>query len=403
MGTMPTAVLILPSATYRAADFLAAAATLHADVVVASEGVQALAGEMGDRFVRIDCARPAWSAERIAALAERRPVDAVVAADDQGVEVAARAAARLGLPHNPPDAVGATRDKAELRRRLAAAGVRQPRFALLPPGTGLAGLSFPVVVKPRTLSASRGVIRGDDPAALEAAVTRIRTLLADPEATLLVEEFVPGPEFAIEGLVTGGRLDVLAIFDKPDPLDGPYFEETLLVSPARVDPAGQAALESTAATAVAALGLTHGPVHAELRLSAGEAVVLEVAARSIGGLCGRALRFGLLGESLETVLLRHALGFPPRRPRPQAPAAGAMMLPIPEAGVLREVGGVAAARAVPGIVDLEITIGPGRPVVPLPEGDRYLGFLVARGARPDDVEAALREAHRRLDVVIDPA
>ncbi len=399
---MPTAVLILPSATYRAAEFLAAAETLHADVVVASEGGQALAAEMGDRYLRIDCARPEWSAARIARLAERRPVDAVVAADDQGVEIAAQAADLLGLPHNPPDAAAATRDKAELRRRLAAAGVRQPRFSPLPPGAELTGLAFPVVVKPRSLSASRGVIRADDPAALSAAAARIRTMLADPEATLLVEEFAPGREFAVEGLVTGGRLDVLAIFDKPDPLDGPYFEETLLVSPARVDPAGREALEAAAAAAVTALGLVHGPVHAELRLAAGDAVVLEVAARSIGGLCGRALRFGLLGESLEAVLLRHALGFPPQRPRPQAAAAGAMMLPIPQTGVLRAVGGQDAARAVPGIVDLEITIRPGRPVVPLPEGDRYLGFLVARGAGPDDVEAALREAHRRLDVVIDP-
>ncbi len=399
---MPTAVLILPSATYRAAEFMVAAATLHADVVVASEGGQALAAEMGDRYLRIDCTRPGWSAARIAELAERHPVDAVVAADDQGVEVAALAAARLGLAHNPPDAVAATRDKAELRRRLDAAGVRQPRFALLPPGGGVPPLGFPVVVKPRSLSASRGVIRADDPAALATAAGRIRAMLGDPEATLLVEEFVPGAEFAVEGLVTGGRLDVLAMFDKPDPLDGPYFEETLLVSPARVGAAGREALESAAAAAVAALGLEHGPVHAELRLSGSKAVVLEVAARSIGGLCGRALRFGLLGESLETVLLRHALGFAPRRPRPQAPAAGAMMLPIPAAGVLREVAGQDDARAVPGIVDVEITIGPGRPVVPLPEGDRYLGFVFARGAGPDAVEAALREAHRRLEVVIDP-
>ncbi len=401
---MPTAVLILPSATYRAADFLAAAETLHAEVVVASEGGQALAGKMGDRYLRIDCRRPEWSADRIVALAGRRPVDAVVAADDNGVEVAALAAERLGLAHNPVAAVAATRDKAEMRRLLAGGGVPQPSFAVAVPGEAVeavaAPLGFPVVLKPLTLSASRGVIRADDEGGATAAASRIRSMLGDDAAPLLVESFVAGPEFAVEALVTDGRLDVLAIFDKPDPLDGPYFEETLLVSPARVGAAGKAALTEATAQAVAALGLRHGPIHAELRLGTGGPAVLEVAARSIGGLCGRALRFGLLGESLETILLRHALGYPAARPRPQAPASGAMMLPIPAAGSLRAVHGLDDAAAVPGIAGIEITIPIGREVVPLPEGDRYLGFAFARGADADEVEATLREAHRRIAVVI---
>ncbi len=401
---MPTAVLILPSATYRAADFLAAAETLHADVVVASEGGQALAGEMGDRYLRIDCRRPEWSAGRIVALARRRPVAAVLAVDDNGVEVAARAAERLGLAHNPVAAVAATRDKAEMRRLLAAGGVPQPGFAVAMPGEAAeavaAALGFPVVIKPLALSASRGVIRADDEGGAATAASRIRGMLGDDAAPLLVERFAAGPEFAVEGLVTDGRLDVLAIFDKPDPLDGPYFEETLLVSPARVDPAGEAALTEATAQAVAALGLRHGPIHAELRLGTEGPVVLEVAARSVGGLCGRALRFGLLGESLETILLRHALGYPAARPRPQAHAAGAMMLPITAAGVLRAVHGLDDAAAVPGIAGVEVTIPIGREVVPLPEGDRYLGFVFGRGADADEVEAALREAHRRITVVI---
>ncbi len=400
---MPTAVLILPSSTYRAADFLAAAQTLHADVVVATEGSQALAGQMGDRLVRIDCRRPEWSADRVARL---EGIDAVVPVDDQGVEVAALAAARLGLAHNPPDAVAATRDKSAMRRRFAAAGVAQPAFRVAggpedDAATVAAELGFPVVVKPVSLSASRGVIRADDPAEAAAAAARIRRMVGDPAAPLLVERFTDGPEYAVEGLVTEGRVTVLATFDKPDPLDGPYFEETLLVSPARVSPQVGTALAETTQAAVTALGLRHGPVHAELRWHRGAAVVLEVAARSIGGLCGRALRFGLLGETLETVLLRHALGIPARAPSPAAPAAGAMMLPIPRAGTLVTVEGRAAAAAVPGIVGVEVTIAPGRPVAPLPEGDRYLGFLIARGRDGDEVERALRAAHAWLQVVIE--
>ncbi len=407
---MPTVALILPTATYRAAAFLAAAETLRADVVVASEGAQALADEMGGRFVRIDLRRPEWSADRIVELANRQPLAAVVAADDAGVEIAAAAAARLGLRHSDPAAVAATRNKAEMRRRLAAAGVPQPRFAVARPGDdpALAGdaLGFPVVLKPLSLSASRGVIRADDGDEARAAAVRIRSLLRacgeDPDEPLLVEEFVGGPEFAVEAVLADGHLEVLAIFDKPEPMDGPYFEETLLVAPARVDAKLEADLVAVAAAAAAGLGLREGPAHIELRAGARGVILLEVAARSIGGLCGRALRFGLLGESLETVLLRHALGFPPSGPGALPTAIGVMMLPVPAAGRLVEIRGRERALAVPGIADLEMTIAPGGSVVPLPEGDRYLGFLFGRGASPDEVEAALRRAHALLEIVIDP-
>ncbi len=389
-------LLILPTATYRAPDFIAGARHLGVEVVVGSEQPQALADSMGDRSVVVPLDDRDAAIDAIAALHRRSPLDAVVAVDDQGVLIAAMAAARLGLPHNPLDAVAATRDKAAMRRAFAAAGVPQPRFEVVDDEpTGSVG--FPCVVKPVSLSASRGVIRADDPVSAAIAAARVRAIGVD--GPLVVEEYVPGVEVAVEGLLRAGRLEVLAVFDKPDPLEGPYFEETIYVTPSRLAPELLAAIERVAADAAAALGLVEGPVHAELRIDGDRVVMLELAARSIGGLCSRALRFGA-GISLEEVVLRHALGLPLADLRRERAAAGVMMIPIPGAGTLEAVYGHDACRAVPGVVGLEITIAPGRPVQPLPEGDRYLGFIIARGATPDAVEGALRAGHACLDIVI---
>lgn len=405
---MARILLLLPSATYRAADFLEAARALDVEVVVASEQRQTLAGAMGDRALHLDLHDPDVAAGAIVALARRSPLDAVVAVDDQGVLVAAEAAARLGLPANPPAAVAATRDKALMRRALARTGVPQPAYRVVGPEGDVAAvaseLGYPCVVKPVSLSGSRGVIRVDDLSATEAAVTRVRRILddahEDPDGPLLVERFVDGDEVALEGLLRAGRLEVLTVFDKPDPLDGPYFEETIYVTPSRKDPATLATLASRTADAIGAIGLREGPIHAELRVSGDDVFVLEVAARSIGGLCSRALRFGA-GVRLEEVILRHALGLSLDGVRREAVAAGVMMLPIPRAGVLAAVHGQDRARAVTGIAGLELTVPPGRPVQPLPEGDRYLGFLFARGATPADVEQSLRTAHACLEILID--
>ena len=392
---MPRVLLILPTATYRAPDFLAAARALGVEVIVGSEQPQAMAGSMGDRSVVVPLEDPGAAVEAVATLHGRSPLDAVVAVDDQGVLIAAKAAARLGLPHNPLDAVAATRDKAAMRRAFAAAGVPQPRFEVID-GEPTASVGFPCVIKPVSLAASRGVIRADDPATATAAAARVRAMVDGP---LLVEEYVPGVEVAVEGLLRAGRLEVLAVFDKPDPLEGPYFEETIYVTPSRLAPELLATIERVTADAAAALGLVEGPVHAELRGDGDRVVVLELAARSIGGLCSRALRFGA-GISLEAVVLRHALGLPLADLRREAAASGVMMIPIPGAGTLEAVHGQDDARAVPGVVGLEITIAPGRPVQPLPEGDRYLGFIFARGSTPDAVEDALRASHACLDIVI---
>jgi biotin carboxylase len=401
---VPRVLLLLPTATYRAEDFLAAAGAVGAEVVVASERRQALRGAMGDRALRVDLRRPERAADAVVELAGRVGLDAVVAVDDGGVATAALAGERLGLPHNPPAAVAATRDKAAMRRAFDEAGIPQPGFRVLQPDDDAGALNFPAVLKPVALSASRGVIRADDPTAARAAVVRIRAILADagedPNGPIVAEAYAPGAEVAVEALLRGGTLEVLAVFDKPDPLEGPFFEETIYVTPSRLPPGRLRRVEETAAAAAAALGLREGPVHAEVRVHGDRIRMLELAARSIGGLCSRALRFGA-GISLEEVILRHALGLPLGEHARERAASGVMMLPIRRAGTLREVRGVDAARAVPGVSDVRITIAPGRPVVPLPEGDRYLGFAFARGGTPAEVEAALRAADAALDVVLD--
>jgi len=395
-------LLLLPTATYRAPDFLAAAADLGVDVVVGSEYRQALSGFMGDRAVLVPLTDVAAAVDAILALHRRSPLDAVLAVDDQGVAIASAAAARLRLRHNPPDAVAAARDKTIMRECLRAASLRQPEYRVVLPGgdvvAAAAQIGFPCVVKPVSRSASQGVIRVNDVSEAEAAGARIRTIIANCPEPLLVERFVPGDEVAVEGLLTEGRLKVLAVFDKPDPLDGPFFEETIYVTPSRHPPAILTEIETIAAAAAAALGLREGPVHVELRLGPGGAVtILELAARSIGGLCARTLRFGA-GVSLEEVIIRHALGIGLAGLTREPQASGVMMLPIRAAGVLDYVSGQQQALAVEGVVGLDISIASGRSVVPLPEGDRYLGFIFARGTTPQFVEAALRRAEERLDV-----
>jgi biotin carboxylase len=394
--------LLLPTATYRATDFLAAARALDVDVVVGSERRQAMSHSMGDRAIVIPLRDLDAAVDAIAELHARHPLDAVLAVDDPGVLIACAASSRLGFRHNPLEAVVAARDKIVMRELFAKASIRQPEFRVVSPdgdvATAAEEVGFPCVVKPVSRSASQGVIRADDADQARTAGLRVRTIVNDPSERLLVERFVPGDEVAVEGLLRSGRLKVLAVFDKPDSLDGPYFEETIYVTPSRKDPATLVDIESTAAEAAGALGLTEGPVHVELRIGPdGTVTVLEVAARSIGGLCSRALRFGA-GVSLEELIIRHALDLRPQDLAREAQASGVMMLPIRAGGVLDRVDGQEQARAVEGVVGLDVTIASGRTLRPLPEGDRYLGFVFARGATPEIVERALRDAGACLDV-----
>lgn len=404
---MARVLLVLPSATYRAADFVAAAQALGAELVIGSDKEQTLLDPAGPRSLVLNLRRPDMAAAAIVHHAERFGLDAVVAVDDQGLLAATLAAERLGLAHNPYKAVAATRDKAAMREAFARAGLPQPVYRPMlsdeDAGAVAREVGFPVVLKPTCLSGSRGVIRADDAPQAVAAATRIRRILGDagedPRAPVLVERFVPGQEIAVEGLLRDGVLETLAVFDKPDPLDGPYFEETLYVTPSRLPAPVLDNVGRLTAKAAAALGLTEGPVHAEFRVDGGLLTILELAARSIGGLCARSLRFGM-GVSLEELILRHALGMPIDDLRREHAASGVMMIPIPKRGTLEEVHGVELAQAVPGVTGIEITAVIGRQVVPLPDSDRYLGFIFARGMAPEAVEDALRRAHRCLEVSI---
>ncbi|MFL5807131.1 MAG: ATP-grasp domain-containing protein, partial [Roseiflexaceae bacterium] len=311
------------------------------------------------------------------------------------------------------DAAEAARDKYLMRTLLARGGVPVPEFRLCSTADDLQALAaqvmYPCVVKPLRLNGSRGVIRADDPAQFVAAARRLARLLHAIEPTpepkpFLVERFIPGFEVALEGVLDRGRLQALALFDKPDPLDGPFFEETIYVTPSRLPAEVQAAICACAADAAAALGLRTGPMHAELRVNEQGPWLVEVAGRSIGGLCSKTLRFGT-DASLEELILRQACAGAFREtplPAREQAAGGVMMIPIPGEGLLRGVAGLEQARAVPGIEEIEITARLHYPIVPLPEGESYLGFIFARGATPAEVEAALREAHSRLRFQIVP-
>jgi biotin carboxylase len=366
-------------------------------------------------LLTLDFRDPAACARRVAEFAKTTPIAAAVGVDEDTVVAAAAISAALGLPHNPLEAVAAARHKGRMRELLARGGAPSPAFRVFSldeaPERRSREVGYPCVLKPTFLAASRGVIRADTPEQFQAAWRRVAAILEAPELVrrggaaareLLVENFVPGVEVALEGLLTGGRLRTLALFDKPEPLEGPFFEETIYVTPSRLPETAQASLREAAARGAEALGLKDGPIHAEMRWNTGGAWILEIAARSIGGLCARTLSFGA-GMSLEELVLRHALG----RPLPEASsderAAGVMMIPIPAAGVLEEVGGLEAARAVPGIVDVTISAHPGQRLVPLPEGSRYLGFVFSRAADPATAEAALREAHAKLEFRVAPS
>jgi biotin carboxylase len=409
---MARVLLLLPTTSYRIPDFLAAAAKLGVDVTVASEQASTMEGTNPAGLLTLDFGDLGTSAERAAAFARDHPVAAVVGVDERTAVAAAAISERLGLPHDPVPAVAAAGNKAFMRESLSRAGVPSPPYRLFAldadPRAAAAAARFPCVLKPTFLAASRGVIRANDPREFVEAWERIARILEAPDVAerggaasreILAEDFVPGLEVALEGLLTRGELKVLALFDKPDPLDGPFFEETIYVTPSRLPGDIQERCAEVAASGARALGLKHGPVHAEMRVNEGGVWIVEIAARSIGGLCSRSLRFGT-GVSLEELILTHALGIQTRPDERESSAAGVMMIPIPAEGVLEEVRGVASARAIPGIVEVTISAHAGGRIVPLPEGDRYLGFIFSRADTPARAEAALREAHARLEVLI---
>jgi phosphoribosylaminoimidazole carboxylase (NCAIR synthetase) len=410
-------VIVFSTTTgYQLRAFDEAAVRLGIDLRLASDRCHVLDDPWRDHAVPVRFQDPEQSLRALESSLDASSVDGVLAVGDRPTVLAARVARRFGVRWHPPDAAEACCNKLLTRERLRDAGLAVPWFARLEPDAEPDALDvrFPCVVKPVALSGSRGVIRADDTQELSAAVSRLRKILDAADLrevrdahgdAILVEGFIPGREFAVEALLDGGRFHPFAIFDKPDPLDGPFFEETIYVTPSRAPAEQQAEMRAAVQAACQALGLWHGPVHAECRVGAGRVHVLEVAARPIGGLCARAVRFRPRGDGdaigLEEVLLRHAARLPWEDWTLESEASGVMMIPIPAAGIFRGVEGESRALAVEGVTDLQITTRLDQPIQPLPEGASYLGFIFARGPAPRNVERALRLAHAQLRFQID--
>lgn len=411
-------VLLLATTTgYQTRMFAAAAERLGIELVYATDRCDQLPDPWRDGAIPVRFHEEWRSVDAILKAAEARPIHGVLAVGDRPTVLAAQVARLLKLPGHPPDAALAARDKRLARAKFRNAGLLVPASFAVPvrtdPLSVLSRVTFPAVLKPTVLSGSRGVIRVDDALSFAAAFDRVRRLLQladvkdlhDPEADVIqIEEYIPGAEYACEGLLEHGALRILALFDKPDPLEGPFFEETIYVTPSRAPAVVQSAITAAVTEAARALRLHHGPIHAECRVNAQGVFVLEVAARPIGGLCARALAFeqGSARLGLEGLLLLHAAGAPVGGWQRDAQASAVMMVPIPVSGTYRRVEGVEAAAAVPHVSEIEITAKPDQQLLMLPEGSSYLGFIFARAATAAEAEAAVREAHGRLRFIIDP-
>jgi hypothetical protein len=404
---------------YQTRSFEEAALNLGVRLVYVTDRCHQLEDPWGDRAIAVHFENPEVAAYSVMEAMRGQKIDGILALGDRPAAAAAYAARGLGMRFNHPAAVEACRNKLRMREVFRDAGLRVPWFRDLPispaPEPALLGIPFPCVLKPLSLSASQGVVRANHRDEFLAAALRIRRLLESPEIRstrephldrLLVEGYIPGREVAVEGLLTDGQLRVLAIFDKPDALEGPYFEETIYITPSRLPDADQRVIKHCARAATRALGLSHGPIHAEFRINDDGVWPLEVAPRPIGGLCARALRF-LLGTEekaigLEELLLRHALELPGTDAPRESLASGVLMIPVPKGGILEAVAGEDAARAVPGISDLLITARLRDYIASWPEGSSYLGFLFAKGASAGEVEQAIRTAHEKLAFTITP-
>jgi predicted ATP-grasp superfamily ATP-dependent carboligase len=411
----PRLLLLASKLGYQTRSFAEAARRLGTEVLIGSDRCHQLEDPWADGALPLRFDQPEESARRVAEAARERPVGAILALGDRQTLTAAYAARLLGLRYNSPESVENCRSKLRQREVLREAGLPVPEFFSFrltqPLSEVLPRVAFPCVIKPLRLAASQGVIRADNAAEFAAAVERIARLLASPEVVvmgepdldrLLAERYLPGAEVALEGLLEAGRLRILAMFDKPDPLTGPYFEESIYVTPSGLPGEMQARIRDCAAGAVRALGLSDGPVHAEFRVNDAGPWVLEAAPRPIGGLCSRALRFGPERIFLEELLVRHALSLPGADLPREALAAGVMMIPVPASGVLEGVEGIDEAAAVPGMDDVQITARLHDFIAAWPEGSAYLGFLFARAETPGAVETALRRAHAALRFTLMP-
>jgi len=377
-------------------------------VLIGSRGKHSLTTEV-NQGLHIDLDDHDSALAAIIEEAGLRPFAGIIGSDDSTVELAAHAASRLALPHNSPEAARLTRRKDLARAHLMLAGCPVPIHCLIdiskPLVQQMSGLPWPCVIKPVNMSASRGVIRANNEEEFINACERIRNIISESidefeRSHVLVEDYIDGIEIAYEGYLHDGELHTLAVFDKPDPLDGPFFEETIYVTPSQLDADTLRIIKQRVQQSCTAFGLTTGPIHAELRVNARDAWILEVASRTIGGDCARTLDSGT-NKSLEQLTVSLATGEPVEPPAINQ-SRGVMMIPIRQAGLLRRVEGILAARKVPHIEKIDIVISEGHELIPLPEGNQYLGFIFAQADTPDAVTAALRSAHDKLNFITAP-
>ena len=401
-------VVVASERSYVGGELADAASRLGIDLAFVTDRCHVLDEVWPSETIAVEFRDPEAAAQSAATALSGREVTATLGTDEPTAIVAEVLGRALGVPSSAAGAAARAADKFATREALTHARLAQPRFMLHQFGNPLPDVTFPAIVKPRCLSASRGVCRVDGRDSLVSVLSRLERVLGDVDLkgrygdlcqSVLIEEFIAGPEVALDGVLVGGVLSSIAMFDKPRPLDGPYFAESLYVLPSAISDTRRLEAERATALAAQALGLREGPIHAELRLSADGPVVIEIAARSIGGLCGRTLRLAS-GRSIAEVVLATLcsikLGMEDIKP------AGVAMLAPPRSGVFFEMRGVGSALAVEGIVEVSITAHPGQRVAVVPDGSDYLGFVFAEGASRANVIASLAAAEARLDADVRP-
>ena len=406
-------ILIIPSASYRTSAFITAVKKLDLKVLVISDKSQVFSGKYPDNLIIMNFHHWKDRLDEISEWSERNGLKAVIGVDEESIVLAANISNYLNKEHNPVDSVLLTKNKYLMRIELKKAGICSPWFKRFPvhesPKKIINEIIFPCVIKPTFLSASRGVIRVNTIKELSDGFKTLNDLLSleeirkrggDQSDWILVEEYIPGKEVAIEGIVSEGKLKVLAVFDKPEPLVGPTFEETIFVTPSILPEKTLYSLFETAEIAVNTLGIVKGPVHIEIRINSSGNYILECASRSIGGICSNVLEFHG-GMSLEELILRSYLGRNVEKTKLTDTARGVMMMPNEKSGILKEIRGVEDALNVKGVTDLQITLKPGENLEPLPKGDRYLGFIFAEDKDQELVIKALKNAWSKIAVVLE--
>lgn len=401
-------LLISHHNSYRIASYIKAAKNLSLDVTIASQGKHSLVTEVADGLhVNFDDTESAL--KEIIKENNKKPFAGILGSDDQTVELAAQAAKVLHLPHNPPEAAQYSHRKDLARAKLTLADRNVPFHCLLnltkPIKNQIIDLPLPCVVKPLNMSASRGVIRVDNTEQLKVACERLRPILADSpnifeQTHILIEAYIDGIEIAYEGYLQNKKLNTITIFDKPDQLTGPYFAETIYVTPSSLDNDLQLAIKMEIEKSCKAYGLVTGSIHAECRIDKNNKVwILEIASRTIGGDCARILDNN--NYSLEEMAILLSIGKNITIKKSKK-ARAVMMIPIKQKGLLKRVEGLSLANKVKHIDSIDIIINQGHELIPLPEGNQYLGYIFSSADTSEKATEAIRMAYDILTFITSP-